>query len=171
MVRQTMFGLSAAMIWIASAAAQDAPPSYQADPSTYKVIFEDQNFRVIAATWKKGETDKPHSHPLPFVVYALDDCAVRVHNPDGTSRELKSKAGTAFARGRSHPRTRPKIQAKRTVTPFSSSASDSSRVVWCGDAPSTSLASVRRVAPCCVTQVTFPWRIEGARPGSLDPSS
>jgi hypothetical protein len=97
MVRQTMFGLSAAMIWIASAAAQDAPPSYQADPSTYKVIFEDQNFRVIAATWKKGETDKPHSHPLPFVVYALDDCAVRVHNPDGTSRELKSKAGTAFA--------------------------------------------------------------------------
>ena len=67
------------MIWIASAAAQDTPPSYQADPSTYKVIFEDQSFRVIAATWKKGETDKPHSHPLPFVVYALDDCAVRVH--------------------------------------------------------------------------------------------
>jgi hypothetical protein len=92
-----MLGLSTAMIWIASAAAQDSPPSYQADPSVYKVIFEDQNFRVIAATWKKGETDKPHSHPLPFVVYALGDCAVRVHNPDGTSREIKNKAGTAFA--------------------------------------------------------------------------
>lgn len=97
MVRRTMLGLSTAMIWIASAAAQDSPPSYQADPSVYKVIFEDQNFRVIAATWKKGETDKPHSHPLPFVVYALGDCAVRVHNPDGTSREIKNKAGTAFA--------------------------------------------------------------------------
>lgn len=48
-------------------------------------------------TWKKGETDKPHSHPLPFVVYAPDDCVLRVHNPDGTSRELKSKAGTALA--------------------------------------------------------------------------
>jgi len=97
MVRRTMLGLSMAMIWIASAAAENSPPSYQADPSTYKVIFEDQNFRVIAATWKKGETDKRHSHPLPFVVYALDDCAVRVHNPDGTTRELKNKAGVASA--------------------------------------------------------------------------
>jgi hypothetical protein len=85
------------MIWIVSAAAQDAPPSYQADPSVYKVIFEDQNFRVIAATWTKGAADKPHSHPLPFVVYALDDCTVRVHNPDGTTRELKNKAGGASA--------------------------------------------------------------------------
>jgi len=98
MVRRTMLGLSMAMIWIASAAAENSPPSYQADPSTYKVIFEDQNFRVIAATWKKGETDKPHSHPLPFVVYALDDCAVRVHNPDGTTRELKNKAGSGLRR-------------------------------------------------------------------------
>jgi hypothetical protein len=92
-----MLGFSAAMIWIASAAAQDAPPSYQADPTVYKVIFEDQNFRVIAATWSKGAADKPHSHPLPFVVYALDDCTVRVHNPDGTTRELKNKAGVASA--------------------------------------------------------------------------
>lgn len=97
MVRRTMLGFSAAMIWIASAAAQDAPPTYQADPTVYKVIFEDQNFRVIAATWTKGAADKPHSHPLPFVVYALDDCTVRVHNPDGTTRELKNKAGVASA--------------------------------------------------------------------------
>ena len=97
MVTRAMLGLSASVVWLASAAAQDAPPSYQADPTTYKVIFEDQNFRVIAATWKKGATDKPHSHPLPFVVYALDDCTVRVHNPDGTTRELKNKAGVASA--------------------------------------------------------------------------
>jgi hypothetical protein len=31
------------------------------------------------------------------VVYALDDCTVRVHNPDGTPRELKNKAGVASA--------------------------------------------------------------------------
>jgi hypothetical protein len=97
MLRRTMLGVSAAMVWIASAAAQDSPPTYQADPDVYKVIFEDQNFRVIAATWKKGATDKPHSHPSPFVVYALDDCTLKVRNADGTSRELKSKAGTAFA--------------------------------------------------------------------------
>jgi hypothetical protein len=91
-----MLGLSAAMIWIASAAAQDSPPTYQADPTVYKVILEDQNFRVIAGTWKKGTTDKPHSHPVPFVVYALNDCTLRLHNPDGTDRESTSKAGAAF---------------------------------------------------------------------------
>ena len=97
MARRTVLGLGVAMIWIVSAAAQEFPPSYQADPTVYKVIFEDQNFRMIAGTWKKGATDKPHSHPAPFVVYALNDCTLRLHNPDGTSREIKNKAGTAFA--------------------------------------------------------------------------
>ena len=95
MVIRSTFGLGIAAIWIGSAAAQGVPPSYQADPSVYKVIFEDPNFRVIEATWKKGSTDKPHSHPLPFVAYALNDCTIRVHNPDGTTRELKNQTGVA----------------------------------------------------------------------------
>ncbi|MCC8979828.1 hypothetical protein H8A92_13525 [Bradyrhizobium sp. 10BB] len=82
---------------VSAAAAQQAPPSYQGDPDTYKVIFEDQNFRVIAANWKKGTTDKPHSHPVPFVVYPLTDCTIRLHNADGTTRDSPSKAGTPFA--------------------------------------------------------------------------
>lgn len=98
MTGRTMLGLGTALIVVASAAAQEAaPPSYQADPATYKLIFEDQNFRVIAASWKKGTTDKPHGHPASFVAYPLTDCVLRVHNPDGTSRESKSKAGVAFA--------------------------------------------------------------------------
>jgi hypothetical protein len=80
-----------------AATAQNAPPSYQGDPDVYKVIFEDESFRVIAATWKKGTTDKPHSHPLPFVSYALNDCTLRLHNPDGTTRDITNKAGTASA--------------------------------------------------------------------------
>ncbi len=80
-----------------AAYAENPAPSFQADPDVYKVIFEDANFRVIAATWKKGSSDKPHSHPVPFIVYALDDCTIRVHNPDGSTRELTPKAGTAFA--------------------------------------------------------------------------
>ncbi|WP_375787630.1 hypothetical protein ACE10Z_09120 [Bradyrhizobium sp. Pha-3] len=44
----SIVGLFAA---ISATAAADSPPSYQSDPDTYKVIFEDQNFRVIAATW------------------------------------------------------------------------------------------------------------------------
>ncbi len=95
MVRYLSLGLSALFLSIGVAAAQSVPPSYEADPSVYKVIFEDQNFRVISATWKKGATDKPHSHPLAFVSYTLDDCTLKIHNADGTTRELKAKAGEA----------------------------------------------------------------------------
>jgi hypothetical protein len=98
MSRYIALAISIALIAIASGAkAQSAPPTFQGDPDVYKVIFEDNNFRVIAATWKKGVADKPHSHPVPFVIYALDDCAIRVHNPDGSTRDIASKAGTAFA--------------------------------------------------------------------------
>jgi hypothetical protein len=78
-----------------SAMAQQAsPPSFQGDPAVYKVMFEDQNFRVISAQWPKGSTDKPHSHPVAFVVYPLTDCTIRLHNADGTTRDSTSKAGT-----------------------------------------------------------------------------
>ncbi len=95
MVQYISLGLSALILSIGAAAAQSAPPSYEADPTVYKVIFEDQNFRVISANWKKGVTDKQHSHPVAFVTYALDDCRVKVHNADGTTREIEVKAGEA----------------------------------------------------------------------------
>jgi hypothetical protein len=100
MNRTTILELTAAVFMCAGASAamaQSAPPSYQADPDVYKVIFEDQNFRVIAATWKKGVHDKPHSHPVPSVAYVLTDCMSRVYGPDGKTRESSSKAGTAHA--------------------------------------------------------------------------
>ena len=75
--------------------AQSAPPTYQGDPSVYKIIFENDSFRVIAATWKAGQADQPHSHPIASVVYALNDC--KLTNPDGTTRDVVNKAGTATA--------------------------------------------------------------------------
>ncbi len=87
------------LLYIAPSAAiaQNAPPSYQADPDVYKVIFEDQNFRVIASTRKVGVTDKPHSHPVPSVIYYLTDCNSRLRTPDGKSVDSVRKAGTAQA--------------------------------------------------------------------------
>jgi hypothetical protein len=66
-----------------AAFAQNAPPTFQADPNVYKVIFEDQNFRVIAATWVAGATDKPHSHPVPSIAYELTDCTLEITSADG----------------------------------------------------------------------------------------
>jgi hypothetical protein len=80
-----------------SVLAQDAPPSYQGDPSVYKVIFEDQNFRVISIERKKGTTDKPHSHPVPGVIYSVTECSTRIRDANGQTRDSVTKAGTAIA--------------------------------------------------------------------------
>ncbi len=80
-----------------AAVAQSSAPSYQADPDVYKMIFEDENFRVIKSVRKKGEHDKPHAHPLASVIYFLTDCPTRQYLPDGRTVEGTSKAGTAQA--------------------------------------------------------------------------
>lgn len=88
-----------ALLFMASsvAIAQNAPPSYQGDPDVYKVIFEDQNFRVISVIRKKGVHDKVHGHPLPFVVYNVTDCTTKIYETDGKTRDSIGKAGTATA--------------------------------------------------------------------------
>jgi hypothetical protein len=91
--------LTAATLVLGSGAAfsQSGEPTYKADPDVYKVIFEDQNFRVISATWKAGTTDKPHTHPLPSVIYSLTDCTQKLHAADGQTRDINSKAGASTA--------------------------------------------------------------------------
>jgi hypothetical protein len=94
------FALFAAAIMIgvsSSAVAQTVEPAYKAAPDTYKIIFEDNNFRVIEANHKKGVRDKMHSHPVPFVVYNLTDCKTRLYTPDGATKEVAGKAGMASA--------------------------------------------------------------------------
>jgi hypothetical protein len=100
MICRTTLALGAmALVSLASSAAlaQNAPPSYEGDPDVYKVIFEDQNFRVIDAVRKKGVHDKLHSHPVPSVVYHLTDCTSLVYGPDGKPAASPSnrKAGAA----------------------------------------------------------------------------
>jgi hypothetical protein len=85
-------------LYLASSAvmAQNAPPTYQGDPDVYKVIFEDQNFRVIEVLRKKGVHDKAHSHPVPSVVYNMTDCKTKLY-ADGKTSDSDRKAGTAQA--------------------------------------------------------------------------
>lgn len=92
---RTLSAASLLLVMASPAIAQEAPPTFQADPDVYKVIFEDQNFRVIAAAWKKGVHDKAHSHPVPSVAYNLTDCSLRLHEPDGKTRDIAPKAGAS----------------------------------------------------------------------------
>ena len=80
-----------------SAVSQTAEPTYKADPSVYKLIFEDANFRVIEANHVKGVHDKAHSHGGPFIVYNLTDCTMKTYAPDGKATERDGKAGTVTA--------------------------------------------------------------------------
>ena len=79
------------------ASAQTVEPTYKADPSVYKVIFEDANFRVIEGVRKAGVHDKAHSHPVASVVYNVTDCKTKQHTPDGKTAENERKAGTVNA--------------------------------------------------------------------------
>jgi len=97
---RAIFALSMlTLVYLASsvAVAQDAPPTYQGDPDVYKIIFEDQNFRVIAVTRKKGVHDKIHGHPVPSVSYNVTDCTTKQYGADGKTSESTNKAGTARA--------------------------------------------------------------------------
>lgn len=76
-------------------AAQEIPRSFIASPEIYKVIAANQQYQVIAVTWKPGQRDMLHSHPASAVYY-LSDCSVRIHAQDGTSRDVNPNAGAAY---------------------------------------------------------------------------
>lgn len=72
----------APLAFAASAFAQTAPLSFNASPDVYKVLAENDQFRVILATWKPGQKDVQHSHPAT-AVYRLSQCSARITGPDG----------------------------------------------------------------------------------------
>lgn len=74
--------------------AEDVPLSHVAEPGVYKVIAENDEFRVVMATWQPGQRDAYHSHPSN-VAYRITDCKSNVYKSDGTlARGGEIKAGT-----------------------------------------------------------------------------
>lgn len=76
-----------------SVMAQGVPPSYEASPEVYKLLAENDQFRVILATWKPGQRDAWHSHAGALAAYRFADCKSRIHTPDGKYRDSSGKAG------------------------------------------------------------------------------
>ena len=73
--------------------AEDAPPASQASPEVYKVLAENDQFRVMEATWQPGQEDAFHSHAADRVVLYQNDCELQVTNGDGSQRIGKPVAG------------------------------------------------------------------------------
>lgn len=83
----------AAAMSISFAAVAETPPTYKASPDIYKIIQENEKFRVIEGTWQPGQKDAMHSHE-PFVIHWITDCQLSASLPDGKSIEGTQKAGT-----------------------------------------------------------------------------
>ncbi len=78
------------------------PDSVKADPQHYKIEFENDKVRVLRVSYGPGETSAMHSHPNAVQVF-LTDAHARFIFPDGTSQEVRGKAGqTAWSAAFAH---------------------------------------------------------------------
>src|SRR4029079_9294409 len=76
---------------------QPSPPSE--DPPTVnkvsiRVLLENDSVRVMEAVLPPGFKEKQHTHP-PYVTYIQTGGSVRIHFPDGSTRDLQFNTGEA----------------------------------------------------------------------------
>jgi quercetin dioxygenase-like cupin family protein len=73
--------------------AQDNLDSTKADPAHHKVVFENDEVRVVRWVIPVGDKTLMHSHPDSLIV-DLTDYNGRVTTPDGKTFEVHAKAGS-----------------------------------------------------------------------------
>ena len=65
------------------------------NPTSITVKLENDSVRVMEAVLEPGFKEKVHAHP-GYVMYVLSGGKVRLHYPDGTSRDSEFKDGAVF---------------------------------------------------------------------------
>jgi quercetin dioxygenase-like cupin family protein len=76
--------------------AQAVPPDFIAASDVYKVVAENDQYRLVEATWKPGQRDAFHSHPA-MLYYWVTACSVRFYMPDGKQRDATITPGQSGA--------------------------------------------------------------------------
>jgi hypothetical protein len=77
-----------------AAAAKTTLDPVKLDPKHYKVVLENDQVRVLRATYGPHEKSVMHEHPASVAVF-MKDGHVKFNLPDGTSQEVVSKAHDA----------------------------------------------------------------------------
>ncbi len=72
-----------------ASSAQDPVPLY---PENYRVLFENDQVRVLDFTLRKGVSEKAHFHPANLAVF-LADFKIRFTLPDGSTRMREGRPG------------------------------------------------------------------------------
>ena len=62
------------------------------NPTSIKVLLENDSVRVMEAVLPPGFKEKQHTHPT-YAFYILDGGSVRMHLTDGSTRDAELKAG------------------------------------------------------------------------------
>ena len=78
--------------------AADFPSAPEASPDVYKILAENDQWRVIEATWQPGQEDNLHYHIADRVSLYPTDCHLRLTSAEGRYIDFTAKAGTAAAR-------------------------------------------------------------------------
>ncbi len=58
------------------------------------MLAENDEMRVVLATWPAWHKDKDHSHPMA-AVYTIKDCHARITTSNDKAKEVNNKAGGA----------------------------------------------------------------------------
>lgn len=64
----------------------------EVSPNHYKVVLEDERFRILEMNLPAGQKDEVHSHPNE-VVYFISGSKVKIHLPDGNVVEAEIPDG------------------------------------------------------------------------------
>lgn len=82
------------LILVSSTAfGEQLPDAYEANPSVYKFLYENDAVRVTEMTLKPGDEIPMHRHEWPHSVYVLEAGQMTSTAPDGAARVAETKAG------------------------------------------------------------------------------
>ena len=74
--------------WIAgSTVAQTLPNSFEVSPEIFKVLVNNDKFRVVEAIYAPGQRSKAFSS-AGYFYYFITDCYLRRYHPDGRVQDL-----------------------------------------------------------------------------------
>src|SRR2546428_13959267 len=93
-MKKLTYTLTAATLALMAVVLLRAQDPVKVDSKHYKVLFENDQVRVLRIQYAPGDKSPMHQHPDSVAVF-LADQRVKFTYPDGKSEEVSAKAGEA----------------------------------------------------------------------------
>lgn len=93
-MKKLTYTLTAATLALTAVVFVRAQDPVKVDSKHYKVVFENDQVRVLHIQYAPGEKSTMHSHPDSVAVF-LGDQRAKFTYPDGKTEEISAKAGEA----------------------------------------------------------------------------